>query len=160
MPELGLGCSTRELFYSRKAVAPGQERKNPFVKKINVGSVFWQSRVENIFSPMIPLHPMVYRENQTSVNSDSPCRFSTDLYLVLHVLREVLPGGSSGEVCGQFWRRRREVSPHPPLGGVVAGGGWWKTTCGGGVSPLHLHHPPAVSVHYSQQYGTDRLTLI
>ena len=84
----------------------------------------------------------------------------TDLYLVLHVLREVLPGGSSGEVCGQFWRRRREVSPHPPLGGVVAGGGWWKTTCGGGVSPLHLHHPPAVSVHYSQQCGTDLLTLI
>ena len=72
----------------------------------------------------------------------------TDLYLVLHVFWQVFPGGAPGEVCGQFRGRRREVSPsvsQPPRAGrVVPASGRWKTTCGG-VTSLHLHHPPAMS---------------
>lgn len=63
------------------------------------------------------------------------------LYLVLHLFWKMFPAGSTGEVFGQFWWGRREVSRHPPLWRVVPAGGRGKTTCGG-VTALHLHHPP------------------
>ena len=63
------------------------------------------------------------------------------LYLVLHLFWKMFPAGSAGEVFGQFWWGRREVARHPPLGRVVPAGGRGKTTCGG-VTALHLHHPP------------------
>ena len=51
---------------------------------------------------------------------------------------------SSGEMFGQFWGWRREVSRdwwswHPSLWRIITSGWGWQTAC---WLSLHLHHPP------------------